>query len=415
MRENKSEITIRSGLEKVRKHVTIGGEDKPDVNPEIVKSWQSLVNIAADIADVPSALIMKLHPSEIEVFISSEGRFTPYKPGDRESLNHGLYCETVIGTRKELLVPDATKDPVWSTGNPDVPLGMIAYLGLPILWPDGEAFGTICLLDNKANHFNDKFRRFLKSVRQRIEGDLRMLVLDQQLQRVNEELEALNARKTLFLSIISHDIRGGLGSTNEMLKLILERLGDYDWEKLRPLLHGVSQHIDTTYHALVDLLLWSRSDMLGLKPEKQEMDVVAVLEQVVEFFEPALIKKQLGIAREFHPDRPVIEADVQMLQTVFRNVVSNAVKHSKDGGLITLRVSKGAAGCVVEIRDQGAGMQQEELDKLFLGPRSEGMGDDVESGAGIGLLIAKDFLDMHDARVEIESEPDKGTLFRMVF
>jgi c-di-GMP phosphodiesterase len=408
-------ITIRDGLIKKRKSVEIGNEKMPEISPDMMESWQSLVNMAARIVNVPSALIMKLHQSEIEVLTGSQDKDSPYSPGAREKLNHGLYCETVIGTQKELLVPDATKDPDWNMDNPDIPLGMISYLGLPLNWPDGEVFGTICLLDNKENHYSETYREFLVSLRQHIEDDLKMLTLDQQLKEANEELQVLNVQKTRFLSIISHDIRGGLGTSNEMLKLMLTNIDQYEKPKIKKVLETVSHHLGTSYATLVDLLLWSKADLLGLKPDKKPLDLTRVLNQVIAFSKPMADQKQLGLVLEFDSSPLEISADENMLKAIFRNVLSNAIKYSDRGGEVTIRVKAKGANSVVEVEDKGAGMDQEVLDQLFSGSQNPETQDGLESNAGLGLLIAKDFLDMHGVRTELESEPEKGTLFRMVF
>ena len=103
-----------------------------EVPSEIVRKWQEIVNLLAEIIHVPSALIMRVEPPNIKVFVSSESNGNPYEPNEVASLNTGLYCETVMNTRKPLLVPDALIDEVWKS-NPDIKLGMISYLGMPIV------------------------------------------------------------------------------------------------------------------------------------------------------------------------------------------------------------------------------------------------------------------------------------------
>ena len=115
---------------------------------ETVQKWQEIVNIVAEIMHVPSALVMKVEPPNIKVFVSSESNSNPYERNEVAPLNTGLYCETVMKTRQSLLVPDALRDEEWKS-NPDIKLGMISYLGFPVVWPDGQIFGTICVLDRK--------------------------------------------------------------------------------------------------------------------------------------------------------------------------------------------------------------------------------------------------------------------------
>jgi len=141
---------------------------------EIVTKWQEIVNLLAEIMHVPAALVMQVEPPNIRVFVSSESAGNPYEKGELASLNTGLYCETVMKTRQPVLVPDALVDQKWKS-NPDIKLGMISYLGFPISWPNGEIFGTICVLDNKRNDHNELHRKLLSQFREALQEDLRLL------------------------------------------------------------------------------------------------------------------------------------------------------------------------------------------------------------------------------------------------
>ncbi|MDY6839340.1 MAG: sigma 54-interacting transcriptional regulator [Thermodesulfobacteriota bacterium] len=143
------------------------------ITDDMITSWQGVVDTVAEMAGVPSALIMKVAPPFIEVFRSSASQNNPYEVGDRERLP-GLYCEWVIKHRSRLLVANALKDKEWAT-NPDTRLGMIAYLGFPLLWPDGEVFGTICVLDAKENRFGPSHERLLLKFKELVEAHLALL------------------------------------------------------------------------------------------------------------------------------------------------------------------------------------------------------------------------------------------------
>src|SRR5690349_11331047 len=96
---------------------------------------------------VPSASIMRVDPPHIKIFVFSSSKGNPCEPG---ALDTGPYCKTVLKTGQPLLVPDALENEAWKA-NLQVRLGMISYLGVPIRWPDGRIFGTICVGDNKRN------------------------------------------------------------------------------------------------------------------------------------------------------------------------------------------------------------------------------------------------------------------------
>src|SRR3954462_10060131 len=141
------------------------------VSPPTIHKWQEIIDLLAEILHVPSALIMKVEPPNIKVFVSSESEGNPYEPDELAPLNTGLYCETVMKTRELLRVPDALVDDDWKT-NPDIKLGMISYMGFPVAWPNGDIFGTICVLDSRPNGYNELYRKLLFQCREVLQADL---------------------------------------------------------------------------------------------------------------------------------------------------------------------------------------------------------------------------------------------------
>src|SRR5271169_3563402 len=135
------------------------------VPSEIIKKWQEIVDLLAEIMHVPSAVIMRVEPSNSEVFVASD-----CKPSEAGS----LYCETVMKTCQPLLVPDARRDERWKS-SPDIKRGMVSYLGVPISWPNGEIFGTICVYDNKSNEYSQLYLRLLLLWRDVLQNDLKTL------------------------------------------------------------------------------------------------------------------------------------------------------------------------------------------------------------------------------------------------
>jgi GAF domain-containing protein len=155
-----------------------GNQVKIEIPPDILDGWQEMTNLLADLIKIPAALIMRYTESYIEVFVSSNGESNPYHPGDKEILwGSGLYCETVLKTQEKLHIPDALADPKWRT-NPDIRLNMISYLGFPILLPNKMPFGTLCVLDNKANDYSKTVERLLLKFRSLIESHLEMIYVN---------------------------------------------------------------------------------------------------------------------------------------------------------------------------------------------------------------------------------------------
>jgi PAS domain S-box-containing protein len=144
-----------------------------EIPKETLLKWQNIVNTMSEAINVPAALIMRVDPPQIEVLRASDKAENPYEVGDTEKLL-GLYCEEVIKTDKELIVADARESKKWKN-NPDVNLGMVSYFGLPLKWPDGDIFGTICVLDSKKNEYSDLCRKLMIQFKELVESHLELI------------------------------------------------------------------------------------------------------------------------------------------------------------------------------------------------------------------------------------------------
>lgn len=190
--------------------------------------WQGITNLLADFLSVPSVLIMRTDEEFMEVLISSKSENNPYHAGDKEHWC-GLYCETVIKTQKKLLVPNATIDKNWNQ-NPDIKLGMIAYLGFPINYPNQKPFGTICVLDNHENHFSEQYEKLLVQFKSVIESDIAFF------HSYNNELIDYAEQQVKLIN------------KNQELQLAQERLQQSE-EKFRSLYNNMSE--GSAMHTLV--------------------------------------------------------------------------------------------------------------------------------------------------------------------
>lgn len=165
--------------------------DKIKIPVYLLKSWQMTLDLLAETCAVPAALLKQVHGNEIEVLVKSQSPGNVYEQGERADLNSGLYCETVMATGKELLVPNALTAPGWAQ-NPDIEFGMISYCGLPVRWPNGKIFGTICVLDIKENHYSELHRKLLEEFRNSIQSGLQIAHDNHALKQTQAELRTLD-------------------------------------------------------------------------------------------------------------------------------------------------------------------------------------------------------------------------------
>ena len=163
--------------------------DDIDVPEKVIENWQVTIDMLAEIAGVPAALIMRVHAREIEVFLSSHSPGNVFHHGEKAPLDMGLYCETVMSTRRKLVVPNSLKDPHWDH-NPDIKLGMISYCGVPLTWPNGEIFGTICILDKKENAFTQQSHHLMDRFRDSIQLSIASIYQSSLARHQKEEAES---------------------------------------------------------------------------------------------------------------------------------------------------------------------------------------------------------------------------------
>src|ERR1700693_618843 len=161
--------------------------------------------------------------NQVKVFVSSTSEGNPCEPG---ALDTGPYCDTVMKTDRPLLVPDARENEAWKE-NPHVKLGMISYLGVPIGWPDGRLFGTICVRDNKRNEYSEAYLKLLLHFRDMLQADLKSFA------RLHGEIEEREAKirrlvDANIIGIFVWDFEGRILEANdEFLRMV-----SYDREDL---------------------------------------------------------------------------------------------------------------------------------------------------------------------------------------
>ena len=163
---------------------------------DVLRKWQRIVDLLASIVGVPSAVVCKLEPPDdtyYRIVANSHSEGNPFRMDEAFSMDIGTFCETVIKSREPLLVANALEDDQWKSA-PEIKVGMVSYLGFPVLWPDGRMFGTICVLDDKANRYSDRYQELLLHCRDVLQGDLQTLA------RVANELEEQRAHLSVLFA-----------------------------------------------------------------------------------------------------------------------------------------------------------------------------------------------------------------------
>ncbi|RZK43039.1 MAG: GHKL domain-containing protein [Pedobacter sp.] len=223
------------------------------------------------------------------------------------------------------------------------------------------------------------------------------------------ELERLNQLKDRIFSMIAHDLRGPLVNLSEVLKMIAaDQITDEEFRKLAPTL---SKDIIYTTDLLENILHWSRSQLKGFGIKKETFNLRNLIINEINYHLPAAYLKKINVIHDVFPGETVY-ADMLMIQIVFRNILNNAIKFCNEGCTIHITASyQKNQTMLVCIRDNGIGITEEILAKLFKGENISTRGTSNEKGTGLGLLVCKDFVERNDGEITVTSKEGEGSKF----
>jgi PAS domain S-box-containing protein len=233
---------------------------------------------------------------------------------------------------------------------------------------------------------------------------------EQHIAHLNEELKAINSQKDQLFSIISHDLRGSVGSTDVILDMLLGQENIHNGETWEIILKAKQSSV-TARALLEELLLWARNQMnkVPFTPVPQEVQRVAA--QAFQVIQSQAELKHITMVSDI-PEGIQVMADLEMLKVILRNLLSNAVKYSFPGGTITLSVREEAGRVLFAIKDEGVGIKQENLDKLLEQKKHfTTLGTKGEYGSGLGLTLVQEFVRKHGGKITANSQVNKGSTF----
>jgi two-component system, sensor histidine kinase and response regulator len=241
-----------------------------------------------------------------------------------------------------------------------------------------------------------------------------------ELQEINDNLEKLveertsdlakaNATKDKFFSIIAHDLKNSFNGLLGYSNILLSDFDSFEDKDKISMISAIKQVSESTYKLLQNLLDWARvqTGVISFVPEEILLNVLLQDEFDIQH----RLAEQKGIKMEFKANEELrVIADQNMISTVVRNLISNAVKYTRSGGTITLSLNKDNDMVVITVKDTGIGMTKENLDKLFkVNENFKTYGTNNEEGTGLGLILCKEFIEKNNGQIEVKSEVDVGT------
>ncbi len=223
-----------------------------------------------------------------------------------------------------------------------------------------------------------------------------------------KELSELVATKNKFFAIIAHDLRSPLSSVVNFLDVLKEE--QFSNTQTTQIINALEDSSKNSLSLLDNLLKWSKVQTGNIHYSSQKIDILTIVKDQVKIQKQQTLQKNINIVIEASTDVKVM-ADKNMIATVVRNLLSNAIKYSHNKGIIVIELSKIDQLFSFSIEDSGIGIPQEYLDHIFdVTKVTTQKGTLQEKGSGLGLILSKQFVDIHEGTLSIESTQNKGTI-----
>jgi len=287
-----------------------------------------------------------------------------------------------------------------------------SYVGTTLFNSKNEPIGLIAVIGRQPIENSYLAETVLKLAAVRAAGELERINAEKALKESEEKLRILNADKDRFFTILAHDLKNPFNSLLGFSDLLIKNFRKYDIDKIEHHLNIIHQTTNKTYNLLEDLLLWTKAQSGKLNIELQKIDFNEICQEINKNFLNQADIKQITI-NYIETEKIFLFADLNMLKTILRNLISNSIKFTNNNGQINIYTEKNDTNVIITISDNGVGIDMNNQEKIWDFTKSistNGTAD--EKGTGFGLLLCKEFVEKHGGKIWVESESDKGSDFK---
>jgi signal transduction histidine kinase len=232
-----------------------------------------------------------------------------------------------------------------------------------------------------------------------------------QLSETNSDLQQSNATKDKFFSIIAHDLKSPFQSIISLSEILIEEVHEINLVEIEKYAGFILQSSNRAMALLMNLMEWAQSQTGRIEFKPEHFEIEAFINEATLLYDDIARQKSIIIKRNL-PQNLFVFADKYMLNTVFRNLISNAIKFTMPGGEITISAERKQGEIVFGVRDTGVGIPKNSIEKIFRIEQSYStLGTNNEEGTGLGLILCREFVEKHGGKIRVESEEGKGTTF----
>ncbi len=228
-----------------------------------------------------------------------------------------------------------------------------------------------------------------------------------------DRLEEINQTKDKLFSIIAHDLRGPIGNVATFLELLTTDEGEFTKEELLNNLILLKNSSNATFKLLENLLTWSLSQRGEIEFKPSKNDLSKLVQSNIDLFASNAENKKIQIVNTPY-EQLIFEFDHDMINTVMRNLINNAIKYTHEKGQITISAIGNHQHVEISVKDSGIGIDTKTAQQLFVTQINliRKVGTNGEKGTGLGLMLCREFVEKHSGKIWVESKVDIGSTFK---
>ena len=243
--------------------------------------------------------------------------------------------------------------------------------------------------------------------------NLELEKLNVDLKKSEEGLRELNNSKDKFFSILAHDLKNPFASIIGLAEFLNDEMDSLNNDETKKIARSISHSSKRVHRLLENLLKWSLIQTGRIKFDPVTFNLTNLINETTELFVPAAEAKNISIKTVFNHNTLVI-ADMNMIETAIRNLISNAIKFTNNYGEIIIKTNQQNQFIRVDIIDNGVGIKDDDFDKIFrIEEHTNVSGTGNEKGTGIGLILSKEFVERNGGKIWFSSEYGKGSQFNI--
>lgn len=355
-----------------------------------------LKKITDNVADIILAMDMNLNTTYVSPSIE---RVLGYSPEEYVQLS--LDKRHPVESLK--LIQEAYLEELEKEKNPDVPRDRTKIIETLHYKKDGSlasiSMHTSFIRDKKGHPVGIQgVTRDITQIKQ----------AEQEKQKILEDLIRINQTQEKIFSVLGHDLRSPFTTILGFSEILFEGYDQFSEDQRKQMISSVLKSSKNAYNLLEELLDWSLASKVEESYNPERLDLREIVSGIQTLNEKSIKEYELNFYNHVFPNT-VIEADKQMLSSMVRNLVSNAIKYSNQNGDIYVKAEEKNDNYQIIVQDTGKGFQKEQLEKVFSTDIESEQGSKGEKGLGLGLNLVKRFVDKHKGNIEIDSEYGKGT------